>query len=84
MNPTQHTIISTKGYRWSGDFEFYKIYSIRGFKCFLVLVEDSSDHPFLFFRHNKHSPIKLVRWFILRYRLHLGVAFNILRVVNGE
>lgn len=38
MNPTQHTIISTKGSRWSDDFGFYKVYSVRGFKCFLIIV----------------------------------------------
>ena len=37
-NPTQHIIISSKGSRWHADLGFYKIYSVWGFKCFLLLV----------------------------------------------
>ena len=37
----------------------------------------------MFCRRNKHCPIELLRWFLLRCRLHLGVAINVLRVDNG-
>ena len=79
-HPTQYTIITVKGAKWNADFGFYKVYSIRGFKCFLVLVEAVSDHAFAFCRRNKMSPVELVRWFILRVRLHLQYPFTNLRV----
>jgi hypothetical protein len=52
------------GARLQMDFGFYKIASIRGFTCFLVIVEARSTTRWSYLRRSKHPPIELCLWFI--------------------
>jgi hypothetical protein len=52
------------GARVQMDFGFYKIPSIRGFTCFLVIVEARSTHRWVYLRRSKHPPVELCLWFI--------------------
>jgi hypothetical protein len=71
------------GARLQMDFGFYKIPSIRGFTCFLVIVESRSTTRWTYLRRSKHPPIELCLWFIRMARRVLGFSVTIVRTDGG-
>jgi hypothetical protein len=71
------------GARLQMDFGFYKIPSIRGFTCFLVIVESRSTTRWAYLRRSKHPPIELCLWFIRMARRVLGFSVTIVRTDGG-
>jgi hypothetical protein len=71
------------GARIQMDFGFYKIPSIRGFTCFLVIVESRTSHRWAYCRRSKHPPIELCLWFIRMIRRVLGFSIAVVRTDGG-
>jgi hypothetical protein len=71
------------GARIQMDFGFYKIPSIRGFTCFLVIVESRTSHRWAYCRRSKHPPIELCLWFIRMIRRLLGFSIAVVRTDGG-
>jgi hypothetical protein len=71
------------GARLQMDFGFYKLKSIRGFTCFLVIIEARSSHRWVYLRRSKHPPIELCLWFIWISRRVLGFSVTILCTDGG-
>jgi hypothetical protein len=71
------------GARLQMDFGFYKIPSIRGFTCFLVVVESRSSNRWVYLRRSKHPPIELCLWFIRMTRRVLGFSVTMVRTDGG-
>jgi hypothetical protein len=77
--PRGHSIpksIPRKGVRYAADFAFVKTASIRGYTCFLVLVEEDSSYLWFFARRSKQPPVSLLKWFIADVRKKLGHKFR--------
>jgi hypothetical protein len=71
------------GARIQMDFGFYKLPSIRGFTCFLVIVEARTSHRWCYCQRSKHLPIKLCLWFIGMARKVLGLSVAVVRTDGG-
>jgi hypothetical protein len=71
------------GARLQMDFGFYKIPSIRGFTCFLVVVESRSSNRWVYLRRSKHPPVELCLWFISMVRRVLGFSVTMVRTDGG-
>ena len=71
------------GVRFSGDFGFFRTTSVRGFTCFLLILEAVTGYKWVFCRRSKHPPTNLLIWFIKQLRLRLGVTFAALRTDGG-
>jgi hypothetical protein len=67
---------------------FYKRESIRGFSCFLMVVESRTSYRWAYLRRNKKPPIKLIVWFMKYLRRFLdsqSASSGQMEVVNhGE
>jgi hypothetical protein len=77
-NPTVGTLFLPIGARLQMDFGFYNIPSIRGFTCFLAVVEAKTSYRWCFLRRSKHPPINLSTWFINHARKIFG--FNVVAI----
>jgi hypothetical protein len=83
VQPTMDTFLLPIGARFHADFGFYKIPSICGFTCFLLLTEAQTGYEWIYICHSKHSPCQLFEWIVSFLRKHLGVAFAVLRTDGG-
>jgi hypothetical protein len=65
------------------DFGFYKVDAIRGFNCFLVIVEARTANYWTYICRSKHPPIKLCLWFIHLACKVLGFAVAVICTDGG-
>jgi hypothetical protein len=56
---------------------FYKIASVRGSTCFLVLMEAVTGFKWCFYRRSKHPLIKLLSWTVDFLPKRIGIAFAV-------
>ena len=71
------------GARIQMDLGFYRIPSIRGFQCFLVIVEARTSYRWCFLCCSKHTPINLCKWFIKHARKVFGFSIVGVRTDSG-
>jgi hypothetical protein len=82
-NPSVCTLLLPIGARLQMDFGFYKIPSIRGFTCFLAVVEAKASYRWCFLRCSKHPPINLCAWFIHHARTVFGFRVAVICTDGG-
>ena len=82
-NPTTDTFLIPKGARFHGDFGFLKINALRGFRCLFMHTEAVTSYRWTLCRRSKHTPIKLLLWFVAYMRKRIGVSFAVLRTDGG-
>jgi hypothetical protein len=80
---TRRVLLLPIGARLQMDFGFYKVDSIRGFNCFLVIVEARTGNYWTYLRRSKHPPIELCLWFIRLARTVLGFSVAVIRTDGG-
>jgi hypothetical protein len=65
------------------DLGFYKVESIRGFSCFLMVVESRTSYRWAYLRRNKKPPIKLLVWFVKYLCRYFGLPICVIRTDGG-
>jgi hypothetical protein len=81
--PTKLITLLSIGARFQMDLGFYKVESIRGFSCFLMIVESRTSYRWAYLRRNKKPPIKLIVWFVKYLRRYFGLAVCVIRTNGG-
>jgi hypothetical protein len=81
--PTTLTTLLPIGARLQMDLGFYKTPSIRGFSCFLMVVESHTSYRWVYLCRNKKPPIKLVVWFVKYVRRFFGLPVCVIRTDGG-
>jgi hypothetical protein len=84
--PRQASTLTTLlpiGARLQLDLGFYKVATIRGFKCFLMCVESRTLYRWAYLRRNKKPPIKLIVWFVKYLRRYFGFSVRVIWTDSG-